>query len=175
MFLLYIALMCFAVAGLFVWIAKWQGDDDFICITIFCSIAGLIFLTITFISSMVAYSDQLSDIEDLQKIDKTRAILQDKSNVLTTQFAKYLAELYPNQEKDIFNKISPKDVSIYLVKYPEIKSADTIIKLVDQINQLQSSVYAQDIQKQELLKDMRYRQVNPWIFHSWVKPYVEAQ
>lgn len=124
----------------------------------------IVLLTIGFIiASLVSSATNTYNLEDLQKVKKYEQILTEKADVLTIQFTNYLAEIYPNLEKGIFDKISPQNISIYLVKYPELKSSETIRKLVDEISKLQDAVYEQKLKEAEIQRDINYYHKNPWI------------
>jgi len=139
-----------------------RGDGMFVGTFIVECLITLIFL----IATMVCSSNNTFNKEDLKKTQKYETILNDKANNLTTQFAKYLAELYPNLEKNIFKDISPKDVDIYLVKYPQLKSSDTIKKLVSEISKLQDAVYQQKLNEARIQRDIDYYHNNPWLLFT---------
>lgn len=169
MFLIYSALF-FVVLGAICNLRYYQlqGKNDYNDgAVILYAIAGVIVL-IAFLSTGQSYSSQISDFENIKKYEKVEAIYANKAKALTAEFAKYLAGIYPEHEKNIYEKISPEQVDIYLVKYPELRASETIMELTRQINQLQSDVYGQQIKKEDTLKNIRYRLRSPWIFHSWM-------
>ncbi len=127
-------------------------------------VIGIISVLIAFISTGIVYYDQLSDIEDVKKFQEVESIYKKKADALSAEFAGYLAQKYPEHEKEIFNKIGPEKVQFYLVKYPEIRASETITKLVGHINKLQSDVYNQQVKRAEAKKNIRLRSRNPWIF-----------
>ncbi len=132
-------------------------------------IAIAVFLVaIGFVATGVEYVSQVDDFENVKKFQKVELIYQDKAGVLTQEFAKYLAEKYPKHEKDIFNKISPDKVGLYLVKYPELRASDTMLALVSQINKLQSDVYDQRVKVEQALQQTRVRLRNPWLFTFFI-------
>lgn len=94
---------------------------------------------------------------------------------LTTQFARYLYEVYPKHEQDIYNKIAPENVDIYFVKYPELKASETITELVNQISILQTAYYNQKIERAELRKRMRFREVSPWLIKFIIPKFEEEK
>lgn len=55
-------------------------------------------------------------------------------------------------------------------KFDNITSIYEQMDLTEKINQLQTDKYEQLIKKEEVLKDMRFRLRNPWIFY-WLLPY----
>lgn len=130
---------------------------------IFIFIAMLIIL-VAFIVSGVEWMNQVSDFENIKKFRQIEAIYQAKAEMLTTEFVKHLAEIYPEHEKDIYDKISPDKVDLYFAKYPELRASETLVALVDRINNLQSDVYDQQINVAESFKNIRFRPRNPWIF-----------
>ena len=131
-------------------------------------LSRLFFLFVLVMGTMSNYSDQLSDQEELQKISGVRIVYQQRAESLTKSFSDYLSNQYPKYEKSIFENIKPSNIDLYLVKYPEIKSSETIIALVKQIRELQDAVYKQSILKEEVLKNMRYRTKNPWILNNFI-------
>ena len=96
---------------------------------------------------------------------------------MTRQFASYLATAYPQQEREIFNSISPDKIEIYLAKYPEIRSADTLMALVSEISKMQADRYQQKILREDAMKRLRLRQVDPWLIYWWIPtlPEMEAK
>ena len=186
MFFLYVALL-FLVFGLFsLWRFKvrdkkglytreqkekdstWQDAAVIWFVVSACLVGIAVFVT------LISCADQKEDFENLRLLRETEAIYLKKAKDLTQQFAKYLAEAYPGQERFIFDKIAPEKVGLYLVKYPEIKSSETLMALVAEINKLQSQVYSQMIKRAEIKKDIRFRLVNPWRLNFFMaKPPAE--
>ena len=125
---------------------------------------AVFFVLIAFVVSGLEWSSQILDFEKIKMHQKVEAIYEAKADKLTTEFAKYLAEAYPEYEKDIYNQISPDKVNMYFVKYPELKTSVTLVELVKSINNLQSDVYDQRIKVEQIRKDIRFRLQNPWLF-----------
>ena len=136
--------------------------------TIVCVILAIACIVAAFIASGMAWTVQLSDFENVKKFRKIEAIYQTKAEMLTTEFVKHLAETYPEHEKEIYDKISPDNVYLYFVKYPELRSSETIVALVDRINKLQSDVYEQQIKAEETLQKIRFRPKNPWLLRFMI-------
>lgn len=137
-----------------------------------CLILGFFTLLITVIMlivSLVNNSHQRYDQEDLTKVSQFQEIYKKRTDNLTGQFVHYLAQIYPEYEKNIFEKITPNDLDIYLVKYPDLKASETIIQLVKQIRDLNDDIYQQELRRAEILRDMRFRTRNPWIL-QWLMP-----
>lgn len=135
----------------------------------FFSFIAVALVIIGFLVSSIEWAEQISDFEDVKKFQKVEAIYQSKAEVLTAEFAKHLAETYPEHEKNIYDKISPDKVSMYFAKYPELRTSDTLVALVEHINKLQSDVYDQQIKAEQMLKNIRFRLRNPW-FYTFMIP-----
>ena len=140
-------------------------------VAIICGFISVVCVFALFISTIVAYSDQVNDFHDLKKIDKLEVLYQEKAQTLTTQFASYLAEAYPDHEKAIFDKISPEKIDLYLVKYPDLRSSETITALVGQISKLQAEYYQQKVDRINMLRDVNYRPKSPWIMNFFIPRY----
>lgn len=172
MFTLFFVIAFFALSGLCLWryryLQKKDKNTGWNDGAQAAAWAGGIVLVVSFIATFCFYSGQVSDIENIQKYEQLEMIYDQKAKSLTAEFAKYLAETYPNFEKDIFKQISPEKVSLYVVKYPDLQSSKTLMTLVEQINQLQSDKYQQQINKAVVLKDMRFAVKNPWIYNSLI-------
>jgi hypothetical protein len=138
------------------------------------SMVCFFFATVAFLAGIIAtaigYTEQVSDIEKVEKFKATGEIYKEKAKNLTSEFARYLANDYPKHEREIFEKISPEKVSVYLVQYPELKAAETVTALVKAINRLQSKVYDQRIEAEECLKNIRCRPRNFWIYITPIIP-----
>ena len=126
---------------------------------------GSLFLFFELLATFVSYANQYDDATELIKFDKMEKIYGEKAEKLTAEFAKYLGEAYPNLEKEVFKAISPNNINIYLVKYPELKSSQTILALTTSINELQSRVYDMQLKRAAIEKDMTYRPINPWLLN----------
>ena len=133
------------------------------------SICGVVITTIAFIlANGIGYYNHVDNLESITRNEAVVSIYKDKADTLTKQFIKYLMN-YSEFEKDIYTKISPKDVDIYMVKYPELKASTTVIALVDNIYKLQDDVYNTEIEIETHKKDLRARKRDPFIF-SWLLP-----
>ncbi len=135
---------------------------------------SLSFLIIAGIVSLIANSNQIYDGKNIAKITQFETVYQKRADNLTGKFAHYLAEVYPDHEKDIFNKVKPGDVDIYLAKYPELQASKTITELVGQIRSLNDDVYKQQLARAETLRDMSYRLANPWLIRRFI-PEAQAE
>ncbi len=136
-----------------------DGGTTFIVIAIIVGAIG-------FVITGTEYVSQASDFENIKKYQRIEKIYQAKAKTLTGEFVKYLAQAYPEHEKNIYDNISPEKVDLYFVKYPEIRASETLTTLVAQINKLQTDIYNQQIAVEQALKNTRLRLRNPWLFTS---------
>ena len=125
---------------------------------------SIITVCFALIASGIGWAGQVDDIENIKKFQQVEVIYQKKAEALTTEFAKHLADAYPKHEREIFEKISPDKVSWYFSKYPELRSSETLMALVKEINKLQSDVYNQQIAVEQMRQNIRFRLRNPWFF-----------
>jgi len=128
------------------------------------TVIAIIIVALGFLVSSGSWYAQIDDFENIKKFEKIEAINRTKAEALTAEFTRHLAETYPKHEKDIFGKISPEQAALYLVKYPELKASETLMNLVERINELQSAVYDQRVATEEALQSTRVRLRNPWLF-----------
>lgn len=175
MFLVYIGLF-FGLFALFLFAAyshyERRGTDaDNNCWDswgYFFLIVAVFFIGLSFFETGINYSDQISDSENINKFERLERVYEARADALSQQFATYLADLYPEHERNIFESINPEGIDIYLVKYPDLRASETILELVAQIRSMQDDRYAQQVARENTMKDMRFRMRNPWIFSSFI-------
>jgi hypothetical protein len=145
---------------------RYRRDDEINYFDACGAIGTIIFLVVFLVlcfSTTIGYYNQIYDLENIKQIDAVTVILKQKADNLTAEFVTYLSEQYPDLEKEIFKSISPDKVGLYLASYPQIKSSETIMGLVDMINKLQKDYYDQRLLKEVTLRDIRVRLRNPCI------------
>lgn len=138
-----------------------------------CLVLGFILFITSIITTMSSYSCQINDFENLKKLDKYKQIYLFKSEILTKKFENYLLKVYPQHEKDIFNKVKPQDIDIYFVRYPELKASETIKLLVGEVRTLQNDYYAQSLLEADIVRRVTYRSKNPWLYYFLIPKYNE--
>jgi len=132
-------------------------------------VCAAIFLVFIFAANSHSYYCQLDDFESLKMYQRIEKVYEEKAISLTTQFASYLAEAYPQHEKEIFKSINPGTVSLFMVKYPELQASKTLLSLVGQISALQTDRYSQRVEFEKTLKEVRFRPKSPFVI-SWLIP-----
>jgi len=119
------------------------------------------------IPTTVAYVNQVSDRAAIVQFQSTRTIYESRATDLTKRFTRVLAVQYPAFEKKIFAElgakaVQPESIEAYLAAYPQIRTSETLSKLVDEIRSLRDQIYAQDRNIVQAAKDMYVRRHNPW-------------
>lgn len=124
---------------------------------------SLCYLIIAFIHDLSYYSNQLQRFELVRNYLKSINIYKEKQSELLIYFKSYLGEKYPDFEKQIFKNINESKSDIHIVlKYPELKSSKTIMKLADKINKLANSVYSLRGDMENTCEDIRYYKNGKW-------------
>lgn len=101
-------------------------------------------------------------------LQENKMIYQKKADDLTAKFKEVLIDSYPNYEKALFDKMTPEDFRMLMVKYPEIKASLTSINFVDKLDALYKDIYDTDIQSRKIVQEIRYNFVNPWAISAFV-------
>lgn len=122
---------------------------------------SLLWLFVSFLSSLEYYSNQQERFENLKANLNIVNLNKERQSNLLQEFKFYLGEKYPDLEEKIFSSISSNNVKI-LLKYPEIKSEKTLIELVKKINKLSKDVYVALENIEETCAQIRYYNNSKW-------------
>jgi len=132
-------------------------------IVILCT-AG-VWLFASFVNNLVCYTEQLDRLENIRAQLKNLLIYKDQQDTLIAEFRIYLADKYPDIEKEIFKLITDAKSDVQMIlKYPEIKSSKTLLKLVDQIDELAKKVYTNKISLEYDFAKIRFYNNNKWFY-----------
>jgi len=165
-----LAVVCFVVQWL---LNRGTEKEGWLELGALLTFVAILIFVAGFITSLFVHSNQIWMNVELTKIDSFEQTYQVRSDNLTKEFAHYLAQTYPDHEKDIFSKIEPGKVDVYLVKYPELQASKTIVELVNQIRSLQDDIYKQRLDRAEKVRDMQYNVRSPWVF-QWMMPDIST-
>ena len=94
-------------------------------------------------------------------------IYKAKAEGLTIDFSIYLAQMYPDHEKAVFSALTPKNLSLLLIQYPELKASETFIELVAQIRSMQDDAYGCLIEANKHRAAARTLLRSPWYIGFW--------
>ena len=115
------------------------------------------------IANAAMYVQQVDYIERIPEAEARQAIFVEKAKALTEEFKIWLGEKYPDFEKELFKNLIPQNVAVFAVQFPEIKSSETITKLVSKINSLQSDIYNERLSIERYRRHIRIIKRNPFI------------
>jgi len=136
------------------------SDTKFAAILVTC----VAVLTL-FIAHTTIYYEQVKDIENLYVIDEKIEVYETRTNQLTED----LKTKYKNHEKSIFSDIGSDNLSLLLVKYPELRASETFIEYSTQIRRLNNDKYRMELNKINLQRDISTRLRYP-IIMNWILP-----
>lgn len=135
-------------------------------------IVGLVLLIISglwlfasFVNNLICYTAQVERFEKIRAGLKRLEISKEKQNNLISEFKIYLADKYPDLEKEIFKLITESKSDVHMIlNYPELKSSDTLLALVSQINKLAEEVYNSRHQLEYEYSYVRFYNANQWFY-----------
>jgi len=136
------------------------------------AIAG-IFTFIFALSTLISSYNQVMDIESLDIVDQKIEVYNDKATQITEKLSLILMDTYADHEKSIFKNMTPDDVSFLFIKYPELNASQTFIELSTHIRELNDALYAEQLKKLDLIRDVRFRKQNPVAITWFIKEYKE--
>ena len=134
-------------------------------------IFGTVALGIAIALFASAYQDQIKDIATLRKLTKDKIVYQTQydaiSNDLRVELGKYL-----KHEAEIFDKLTPENLSILMVKYPEIRGVETVTMLAENLRNFRKCIYRTDLTFNEKVTELETRQAMRWL-HGPIPVYRE--
>lgn len=111
----------------------------------------------TLISQATVYILQTTVIERITEEKEKKKIFEDKSKNLLEQMRTILLVEYPDFEEKIIDKITSQDIHLLLLKFPELKTSDLVVKYIKEIKTNLSSVYDCELAVAKLKKELRIR------------------
>ena len=134
----------------------------------FCGVVTAVFVLVGLINTVDSWSSQIFDKHQVVQIERQMGIAKEKADVLSAEFKRILVTDYQIHESEIFSSLVPKDVRVYLARYPQIRLADTVIELVGQMNSLWAEYYDKQIEREAVIAELRYRPRSPMLIQSLV-------
>lgn len=95
------------------------------------------------IPSIVGYVNEIDNETAITQYKSNEVIYQKKADTITAQLSTYLSVQYPNLEKDILGSLA-KNPNLLFLKFPQLRSSETIISLANQYSNLESQVFTQE-------------------------------
>lgn len=139
------------------------------CQVIACIIA-VIFIIVSVFYQITGINNYYSFLNNIKKLKQNKLAAEKKYNELKEYYEKYFAKIYPDLEKEIFNKISsdtPKDLKKFFQTYPELKSSAIFEKMLSSINKLVSDIYEYEECINSNIRDIDNIITDSWMF---IKP-----
>jgi len=142
----------------YTYVKDWEGSDSVIPVfTILSSIVFIIVFIATIVDCWNVYISQIEDIESIKEKEQDKEVYRKKREELTVVFKQYLAEQYPNYEKEIFSKLLPDNITAVATMFPDIKASETITDYCNKISKLTDNIYSQDLNINRKKKNIRVR------------------
>lgn len=145
----------------------WDEDGLFVLVVLW-----VVLLAVGMIQAMENSVEQKNDYNSLLMLNSNRAIVEQKYNAIGAELRTELSK-YAEYENMIFDKITPDAVDIYLVKYPELKSVESITLLAKELANLQAKIYDVDISYNQIVLKIKKRQENKF-WYSIFTPHFEV-
>lgn len=126
----------------------------------------IIFFISGFFHHMTSYKNFLENLNEIRNSQKTIIQKKEKLDALQKYYEEYLAKIYPDIEKDIFNKIAenqPKELVALFQQYPDLKSSVVLKKLTKKVTTLYNDLYSSKSSLNWELKKIQDFKINPWL------------
>lgn len=157
------------ICALWFCIAKWMDTKKYNN----CSYEGgmvgsivvaVVFLLIGGLINIFSVYRQNYSFEEYKKVGSNIVILEERRDSLSVKLGGLLSEKFLDQESKLFEGMTPDNIDLLLVKYPEIKSNLTLMELVRNIVEFNNDVYAKRLDLNDIELQIRMRYKNPWVF-----------
>jgi hypothetical protein len=126
---------------------------------------SVVWLFASFANNLLYYTDQIKRFEGIRRDLKRVGLCMTKQADLLSEFKIYLADKYPELEKEIFKLITESQSDVHMIlSYPELKSSETLLKLVKQINKLAEEVYTGKSSLEFEYAEVRFYNKNMWFY-----------
>lgn len=124
----------------------------------FVFVIGLIILIGFNISLFI---NQVSDFTKADVIDEKIELLQTRSDNISNSLKEVLVDKYSEHETEIFSEMTGDDITILLVKYPELRASETFINYTDKLFKLENDVYNLKQEKINIVQRTSFRLRHP--------------
>jgi hypothetical protein len=156
----YIIAFCFYVSVPDIFRSAGEGWEVLFGLSI---AAGCIALIAAIINQLCRWYAQADDFERVIETKKDKKTYEKEKFSLVEEFKLYLADMYPEHEKKIFEKIKPDNVTAYMIKYPEIKTNETLLALCNKIETLTNKVFNCDREVNTIERRIAVRKRTMWL------------
>lgn len=125
-----------------------------------------IWLFSSFITTFINYTDQLHRFEYFRSAIKKIEIQVEMKEQLLRDFKMYLGDKFPELEKQYFNNITSKLDNTIILKFPELQSSDTMMELVNHINNITHGVTSMYRDLEDSAAQIRYYKTGKWEYFT---------
>jgi len=160
LFIMVLAYLFYCIIKVIQAVGWWRREDP----------TGAVGLLLVIICILALYITTICDNQSITMVTENIKVFQKKYDAIGLELKTELSK-YPEYEKDIFEKISPEAMSLYFVKYPELKSIESVTLLTTELVRLHSVIYDQQIERNRFIKDILYRNDNKLVYSVFMKRY----
>lgn len=167
-----LSIICLAVGVpcLIKWLANGYGETGYGEGFGWCLFLFILFMLFAVGISIDCSITHKNNYNKLTMLESNRKIYENKYVAIGNEFKSELSK-YPIHEKEVFNKITPEKISLYFVKYPELRSVESIILLSKELASLQSKIYDADLEYNNTVLTIKKYQENKWWYGFWLNTY----
>ena len=159
---IFLALALLTVASVASWVFGWTGEYGH-STTPFFAAATVLCLVVGISVNGVIYMKVVTYTETLPLYIEREAVYQERADAVVGQIQEALLVVYPEHERELFAGMAPENIDVYLVRYPELRAADTTLAWVEQIRGLLDGIYDQRLKAASTRMSLRWWRRN-WIF-----------
>jgi len=137
----------------------------------FYSTMTILSLFVIIIINLAQISEQKKRFTVVDMLENKKEIYVERADSLLVDFKEILLISYPQYEKEIFGDMTPKDLQMLFVKYPDVKNALVQMNYTDKLQVLKDDIYNKEIEIETIKREIQFRYIDPWIFGSWLPIY----
>ncbi|MEK7511430.1 MAG: hypothetical protein AAB575_00205 [Patescibacteria group bacterium] len=144
------------------WMSFWMS------LKIFFAGVAVIYAIIVFFYNLSEIGEQRCDFEVVRRDLKHLNILKKKTDTLKPIFTRFLSDRYPEFEEKILTMLAHHEPGLHGVAtdFPELKSVEGFKALVEQIDQLYSACYKEQLVIMDTMNRINQRLVYPFLINS---------
>ena len=142
--------------------AREYGDSGFSqAPEVVCWIIGIPLMGIVIFGGIAIKCEGINIREDIVALQEKVVLYEERAESLEGMFRVELLK-YPEIERGIFDKISPKTLALYAVQYPQLQSATALLNLATKVAEVRDKVY--ETQAERIEKRARLRVLRQWSY-----------
>ncbi len=111
----------------------------------------------------IAYAMVVDRAEKLTMYEEREAIYRARADEVVDEIREALLVVYPEYERDVFAAMSPANLDVYLVRYPELRAVEAVTEWTSQVRELLDKVYEQQSRAAGVRQALRWWSRN-WAF-----------